>query len=182
MYNFARFVQWPGDAAGEMFDMCVAGADPFMGALDEIVAGERINERLVRRRSVTTAAEAVDCRILFVSRELAHKVAEIGAKHYAIFSCDTARLAGALAGKVGGIWWMRADGPTGPFDIGGAKLLAAQDLYAGRLIADRAGQWHLMAFDNTTANGNFMGSIVDPIPVVVDKLTGDLSLAPGRIV
>ena len=110
------------------------------------------------------------------------QVAEIDARYYAIFSCDTARLAGALAGKVGGIWWMRADGPTGPFDIGGAKLLAAQDLYAGRLIADRAGQWHLMAFDNRTVSGNFIGSIVDPIPIVVDRLTGDLSLAADQVI
>lgn len=76
LYNFAKFVQWPGDPAGDMFDMCVAGTDPFMGALDAIVEGEKINGRLVHRRSVTTAADAVDCRILFVSSALALDAAE----------------------------------------------------------------------------------------------------------
>lgn len=106
------------------------------------------------------------------------QVVLIGSQHYVIFSCNTPRLAGRLEGKMGGIWWMRADGPTGHFDIAGASLLASQELYAGRLVEDRNGQWNLMAFDNRVANGDFTGSIVDPLPVVVDKATGDLSLAP----
>lgn len=108
------------------------------------------------------------------------QVVEIDGQHYATFSCDTPRLAGDLAGQMGGIWWMRADGPTGPFDIAGARLLASQDLYAGRLVADRTGQWNLMAFDNRVVDGDFHGAIVDPIPVVVDAATGDLSLASGK--
>jgi beta-fructofuranosidase len=106
------------------------------------------------------------------------QVVEIKGRHYATFSCDTPRLAGRLAGEMGGIWWMRAEGPTGRFDIGGAKLLAPQNLYAGRLVADRRGQWNLMAFDNRVVEGDFVGSIIDPIPVIVDDATGDLSLAP----
>ncbi|MEO7223153.1 MAG: hypothetical protein ABIY37_11830 [Devosia sp.] len=105
------------------------------------------------------------------------QIVQIEGRHYALFSCDTARLAGRLEGEMGGIWWMKADGPTGHFDVGGARLLAPQDLYAGRLVADRAGQWHLMAFDNRVVNGDFTGSIVDPIPVAVDATTGRLSIA-----
>lgn len=105
------------------------------------------------------------------------QVVEIEGQHYTIFSCDTARLAGRLEGEMGGVWWMKADGPTGRFDVGGAKLLAPQDLYAGRLVADRSGRLHLMAFENKMVNGAFAGSIIDPIPIVVDKATGDLSLA-----
>ena len=107
------------------------------------------------------------------------QVTEIDGQHYAIFSCDTARLAGSLAGSVGGVWWMRANSPTGPFDIGGARLLVPQDLYAGRLVRDRAGQWHLMAFDNRTVDGDFAGTIPDPMPLTVDPTTGDLSVTPG---
>jgi hypothetical protein len=33
-----------------------------------------------------------------------------------------------------------------------------------------------MAFDNRTVNGSFMGSIIDPIPIIVDERTGDLSM------
>jgi beta-fructofuranosidase len=105
------------------------------------------------------------------------QVVKIGTQHYAIFSCDTPRLAGRLEGEMGGVWWMRAGGPTGRFDIAGAKLLAPQHLYAGRLVEDRSGRWHLMAFDNRVVNGDFIGSIVDPLPLEIDKVTGDLSLA-----
>ncbi len=104
------------------------------------------------------------------------QVIDIGGQHYAIFSCDTARLAGRLEGKMGGVWWMRADGPTGRFDIGGAKLLVPQELYAGRLVQDRTGRWNLMAFDNRTVNGDFVGGVCDPLPLLVDPVTGDLSV------
>ncbi len=107
------------------------------------------------------------------------QVVKIGAQHYAIFSCDTPRLAGRLEGEMGGIWWMKVETPTGHFDVCGAKLLAPQTLYAGRLVADRTGSWHLMAFDNRVVDGDFIGSIIDPIPLVVDKTTGDLSLGQG---
>jgi beta-fructofuranosidase len=99
----------------------------------------------------------------------------IGSQTYLVFCCDTPRLSGQLTGQMGGIWWMRGEGPTGPFDIGGAKLLAPQDIYAGRLVQDRAGQWHLMAFDNRVVDGDFAGAIIDPIPLVVDQ-RGELSL------
>jgi beta-fructofuranosidase len=105
------------------------------------------------------------------------QVVQIEGQHYAIFSCDTQRLAGRLDGEMGGIWWMRADSPTGRFDVGGAKLLASQDLYAGRLVQDRSGGWHLMAFDNRVVNGDFAGAIVDPIPLSIDKVTGELSIS-----
>lgn len=104
------------------------------------------------------------------------QTAEIDGRHYAIFSCDTPRLAGRLADRMGGIWWMRTQGPLGPFDIANAKLLAPQDLYAGRLVRDRYGHWHLMGFNNRTVGGSFAGSISDPIRVLVDPRTGDLSL------
>ena len=105
------------------------------------------------------------------------QVVTIGAQNYLIFCCDTPRLSGKLEGQMGGTWWARAQGPTGPFDIGGAKLLAPQDFYAGRLVQDRMGQWNLMAFDNRIVGGDFAGLIVDPIPVLVDEVSGDLSLA-----
>lgn len=104
------------------------------------------------------------------------QVVTIGDQNYALFSCDTPRLAGKLAGQMGGIWWMRALSPTGRFDVGGAKLLAPQDLYAGRFVQDRSGGWNLMAFNNRVVDGDFAGSISDPIPLIVDPTTGDLSL------
>jgi len=108
------------------------------------------------------------------------QVVTIGSQTYLTFCCDTPRLSGKLEGQMGGTWWARGQGSSGPFDIGGAKLLMPQDLYAGRLVQDRAGSWYLMAFDNRVINGDFVGAIVDPIPLVVDQVSGDLSLLPRR--
>ena len=37
-----------------------------------------------------------------------------------------------------------------------------------------------MAFDNRIVDGDFTGSIVDPVPLVIDALSGDLSLLPRK--
>lgn len=151
----------------------------------------RANSGEVMRRGVVGHATSTDMEhwkaqppLSDTGSDFAHlevlQVAEIGGQHYAIFSCDTPRLAGKRAGQMGGIWWMKADSPTGPFDVDGARLLAPQQLYAGRLVQDRSGRWSLMAFDNRTVEGDFAGAISDPIPLVVDPASGDLALEPKR--
>jgi hypothetical protein len=69
LYNFAKFVQWPGDAARRdtrTFHVCVIGADPFGPVLDRVVAGGSINGRTVVARRVAAAQEARSCHILFL--------------------------------------------------------------------------------------------------------------------
>ena len=68
LYNFGRFVEWPASAkTGNSFAICVLGRDPFGAALDTTVAGAIIdNQKLVARR-VSSAREATNCRILFIS-------------------------------------------------------------------------------------------------------------------
>lgn len=94
-------------------------------------------------------------------------------QNYLLFSCDTPRLTGALAGKVGGIWYMPTGAFTGPHDPSQARLLAPQNLYAGRVVRQRDGQWALMGFENGPP---FTGSISDPLPIVAHR-DGSLSLA-----
>jgi beta-fructofuranosidase len=96
----------------------------------------------------------------------------IGNQNYVLFSCDTARLAGKLAGTMGGIWYMPVDSLTGPMDPARARLLATQRLYAGRVVTRRDGQWALMGFNNGPP---FTGTISDPIPLVVSE-DGTLSI------
>src|SRR4051794_22363120 len=70
LYNFARFVEWPGEAfrsPGEPFSICVLGADPFGQDLDDVVAGKAIAGRPVAVRRFTDARETGGCHILFVS-------------------------------------------------------------------------------------------------------------------
>jgi beta-fructofuranosidase len=52
----------------------------------------------------------------------------------------------------------------GPFDTGRAVPLTSEDLYSGRLVRDRAGQWVMLAFCNLEVGG-FVGEISNPMPV-----------------
>lgn len=68
LFNFAKFVKWPSSAfADNIFPICILGSDPFGGVLDSTVAGERINGKRVIVRRVSSAADATNCRIVFVS-------------------------------------------------------------------------------------------------------------------
>ena len=53
---------------------------------------------------------------------------------------------------------------VGPFDTSRAVPLTREDLYSGRLVRDRAGQWVVLAFHNLEAGG-FVGEISDPMAV-----------------
>jgi beta-fructofuranosidase len=94
-------------------------------------------------------------------------------RNYILFSCDTPRLSGTLAGTMGGVWYMPVASFTGPIDPGAARLLATQKIYAGRIVQQRSGQWALMGFENGPP---FTGRISDPIPIVVHP-DGSLSIA-----
>lgn len=91
-----------------------------------------------------------------------------------LFSCLDAELSAErrAAGERGGIWAVNITSPTGPFDIDSAYRVADQELYSGRLIRRRSGQWAMLAFRHTLASGEFIGEIIDPIDVgwVGDRL------------
>src|SRR5258708_34362438 len=70
LYNFARFVEWPADVfhdPSDPFAICVLGQDPFGHALDDVVAGKKIEGRAFAVRRISAPRQAVGCRILFVS-------------------------------------------------------------------------------------------------------------------
>jgi len=93
------------------------------------------------------------------------QVVTAGQRTVLLFSCDSPALAGGRAGRPGGIWSVEAASPTGPFDAARARLLATEDLYSGRAIRDRSGRWVLLAFENSTSDGGFVGSLSNPIPI-----------------
>jgi beta-fructofuranosidase len=102
----------------------------------------------------------------------------IDGRNYLLFSCDTPKLAGALSGATGGIWYL----PTGRLDgwhhPAAARLLATQRLYAGRVVRQRDGQWALMGFENGPP---FTGRISDPVAITVHpdgRLSIDGDAAP----
>lgn len=64
----------------------------------------------------------------------------------------------------GAIWCVPAESPLGPFDTRRAVPVSGAELYSGRLIRDRSGQWVMLAFRNQGTEG-FVGEISDPMPV-----------------
>lgn len=96
-----------------------------------------------------------------------------------LFSCLGPELSKARQadGATGGIWAVTGDSLLGPFDPAQARLLTGESLYAGRLVTDPHGRWHLLAFHNYNADGRFTGGLSNPVPVHLrgDELTADVA-------
>ncbi|NDU99849.1 glycoside hydrolase family 68 protein [Pseudoroseicyclus tamaricis] len=93
------------------------------------------------------------------------QIVEVEGHRFLIFSCDTAKLGGARTGETGGIWAVAER--DGSWPVAEASLIVNQDLYAGRVVIDRAGKAQLMGFDNR-GGVEFKGGIADPRPLTVD--------------
>jgi len=52
----------------------------------------------------------------------------------------------------------------GPWDITGARVMPVKDLYSGRLIRDRAGEWQVIGFLHGSERYEFKGELIDPVP------------------
>jgi beta-fructofuranosidase len=57
------------------------------------------------------------------------------------------------------------DSLLGPWDITGASRLPVPDLYAARIVRDRAGEWQVLGFRDGSLRGEFIGEIIDPVPL-----------------
>jgi beta-fructofuranosidase len=95
------------------------------------------------------------------------QVAEIEGRGVLMFSCQTPEMSQTriVTDGGGGIWVVNIDKPTGPYDIAAAYRLHDESLYAGRLVQDRTGSWHLLGFRNQGPQKEFVGEIADPIAV-----------------
>lgn len=70
LYNFAKFVDWPGDAFGHSnapLVIGVIGDDPFGGALDQAINGKSIGGRSLAVRRLKWDQDPRSCHILFIS-------------------------------------------------------------------------------------------------------------------
>jgi YfiR/HmsC-like len=80
LYNFGRFVKWPGAAAagrGDSFAVCVLGQDPFGAILDATLAGEILDGKPVVLRRISKPQDGAECRILFISSKEEKRLKEI---------------------------------------------------------------------------------------------------------
>jgi hypothetical protein len=69
LLNFTKFIAWPAAASppDHSFPICVYGEDPFGKVLDQIVEGERVDNRPVTVRRISGSFTG-PCRILFVGQ------------------------------------------------------------------------------------------------------------------
>jgi len=93
------------------------------------------------------------------------QVVTIDGRSVLLFSCDTQALAGDRSTGSGGIWALALDSLTGPYDVGAAVRITDEHLYSGRAIQNRSGSWVLLAFENSTSDGGFVGALSDPMPL-----------------
>jgi hypothetical protein len=79
LYNFGKFVTWPPDraVAGDPFEICIVGKDPFGKVLDATVMGERIGGRTIAIKRLSQVQQAGSCSILFVSSSEEARLATI---------------------------------------------------------------------------------------------------------
>jgi hypothetical protein len=71
LFNFAKFVGWPSNAfgdAGAPLVIGVLGQDPFGSYLDDIVRGERVDNRQLMVQRYRSTGEIKNCHVLFISR------------------------------------------------------------------------------------------------------------------
>lgn len=70
LYNFAKFVEWPPEAfaqADAPLLICIAGSNPFGGALDTL-AGKLVDSHPVTVRYLPAASGLEQCHIVFIGR------------------------------------------------------------------------------------------------------------------
>ena len=69
LYNFGKYVRWPQSAraSDDVFVIGVLGTDPFGKALDDIVRGNRIDNKPVVIKRAGKLSELGSCEVVFVS-------------------------------------------------------------------------------------------------------------------
>lgn len=80
LFNFAKFVAWPANAfpgANTPLVIGVLGQDPFGPYLDDIVRGERIDNRPLVVQRYQRPAEIKNCHVLFISRSESGRLDQI---------------------------------------------------------------------------------------------------------
>ncbi len=80
LYNFAKFVDWPGDALGNgngPLVIGVIGDDPFGGALDQAINGKTVKGRTLVVRRLKWGQDLRSCHVLFISSSEQKRLREI---------------------------------------------------------------------------------------------------------
>jgi YfiR/HmsC-like len=77
LFDFGKFIAWPGAHSDAPFVICVLGQDPFGPILDRTVLGEKLNGRQVQDRRITRPQDATGCSILYISSSESGRLSKI---------------------------------------------------------------------------------------------------------
>ncbi len=136
LYNFVTFVEWPENAFPDPESpilIGVLGDDPFRGALDRVVRGERLNQRPLQVRHFSQfSSEARDCHILYVGHADQRQAAQVlwrlrGAPVLTV--SDTPGFA-----RIGGVVELRVEGGYLRLDINPAAAREADLSVSSKLL------------------------------------------------
>ncbi|TKB25514.1 YfiR family protein [Desulfopila sp. IMCC35006] len=79
LLNFSKFTTWPKEAfseAGQTFDFCIIGKDPFGKALDGLES-KKVGGRNVRLHHAGSTADAKTCHVMFISKSEQSHLAQL---------------------------------------------------------------------------------------------------------
>ncbi len=71
LLNFTKFVEWPAsafEAPDSPITICILGEDPFGGALDQMVAGEIVDNRKIAISHIKRPPVPKACQVVFFNR------------------------------------------------------------------------------------------------------------------
>lgn len=134
LYNFAKFVEWPGPQPLSSLTICIYGRDPFGGFLDEVVRGKQVSGAPVAVRRLHAGTDHWDgCQVLFVAAESAARTSALLRRlqgHSTLTVGDSPEFA-----ERGGMIGLVADGDRIRFDVNAAAIAAAHLQVSSRLMA-----------------------------------------------
>jgi hypothetical protein len=105
LYNFAMFVEWPGDAFASPdapLVIGIVGRDPFGSAIDHAVENKRISRRRIVVERLQLQQDLRHCQILFVAASERTRIGELSQRLQSqpVLIVDDAPEPGKRAGSV----------------------------------------------------------------------------------
>jgi hypothetical protein len=91
LFRFAQFIEWPPEAfkdANDVLNFCTSGDDPFGGALEETVAGKKIEGRVIRVQHLQGPESVKGCQLLFVGAKQSKRIPAVlaSARDYSVLT------------------------------------------------------------------------------------------------
>jgi hypothetical protein len=77
LFHFAQLVDWPAETlpgTDNSLFLCTLGEDPFQGALEAMVAGKAIGNRIIRVRHVWQPQDMQTCQIIFLGKAQSKRI------------------------------------------------------------------------------------------------------------